>query len=244
MATQAKSVQARDADSVVQFYENRAVPAFSIRQGSQLIYAYEGESMEAGADLLANFIEDFIIIPRSAAIYTLCVHNDPKGAISNKTEYNGSINFRFFDYADMYGSSHGNNNNVPASISPALESKINGIAAGLEVMKKKMEGFEKPADEGSKLGVIGEILDHPLGYAIGKALIEGFIPGARVPEPAAISGTGFETMEETHQKLNEALTVLIQQEPDFPVYLYNLSQVAKNDPKKFQGFMGMIKMYL
>jgi hypothetical protein len=250
MATTAKSVQARDAESVVTFYNNRAVPAFSIRQGNQLIYAYEGESLEEGGEELTQFIDQFVLRPRSAAIYTLCVHTGLKGAISNKTEYNGSINFRMFDYADMYGSGNGNqgnNNNVPA-LSPAMESKINGIALGLAELQKKMAAplpAEDKPDIVSKLGVVGEILDHPLGFAIGKALIERFLPGAQVPMPGiTVNGAGIGTMEEAHQKLNDALVILIQADPNVPLYLHNLAMLSRTDPGKFQGFINMVKLFV
>lgn len=240
MSTVAKSVQARDVDSVVEFYLNRDVPAFSIRQGNQLIYAYEGESVQDGAELLGDFIQKFVVIPRSAAIYTLCVHTNLKGPISNKTEYNGSINFRMFDYADMYGAG-GNTANPYASLPPALESKINGITTELAEVKKRLK--EGQPDEKSKLGLVGEIFDHPLGFAIGKAFIEKFLD-TKVPEPAMVSGTGFETMEDAHQRLNEALVILIREDPDVPMYLYKLSQIAISDPAKFKGFLNMLKLAL
>jgi hypothetical protein len=249
MATTAKSVQARDPESVVTFYNNREVPAFSIRQGNQLIYSYEGESLDEGAAELEQFIEQFVIKSRSAAIYTLCVHTGLKGPISNKTEYNGSINFRMFDYADMYGVNQGGNSNhypypQTQAVPAALESKINGIALGLAELQKKMNTPSAKAEPESKLGMVGEIMDHPLGFAIGKALIERLIPGAKVPEPAGvINGTGTESLEESHKRLNDSLIILIETDPNIPLYLWKLAELAKTDRKKFDGFVNMVKMF-
>jgi hypothetical protein len=248
MATPVKSIQAKDPDSVIEFYTNRNVPAFSIRQGNQLIYSYEGDNMEDGANELREFIEQFVLRPRSAAIYTLCVHTGLKGgAISNKTEYNGSINFRLFDYNDLYGSGNGNSNNnnhyqVPA-IPRDLESKINAMNGVLVDLQKRMN--QPPAEKAdeSKLGIIGEIFDHPLGFAIGKAIIERVLPGTKVPEPGGVTMSGTGTVEETHQKLNDALIVLIQADPNVPLYLIKLAELSKTDPQKFGGFIKMVKMF-
>lgn len=237
MPTPVKSVQAKDADSVVEFYTNRGIPAFSVRQGNQLIYAYEGESLEEGAALLGDFVEKFIAIPQSAAIYTLCVHVEPKGPISNKTDYNGSINFRLFDYADMYGAPGRAPTGFPA-LPPSLESKINGLVTTVQELQKKVD---VPKEPDNKLGMVGEILDHPLGFAIGKAIIEKVFK-TTVPEPAMISGTGPET--DSHQRLNDALVVLIEADPSVPDYLYKLACIAQQDRPKFQGFINMLKMVL
>src|SRR4029077_3447364 len=248
MATPVKSIQAKDPDSVIEFYTNRNVPAFSIRQGNQLIYSYEGDNMEDVANELREFIEQFVLRPRSAAIYTLCVHTGLKGGtISNKTEYNGSINFRMFDYNDLYGSGNGNGNNNNNYQTPAiprdLESKINAMNGALVDLQKKMNqpAAEKP--EESKLGLIGEIFDHPLGFAIGRAIIERVLPGAKGPEPGGVAINGPGTVEETHQQLNDALVTLIQADQNFPIYIIKLAELAKKDPQKLAGFVNMVKMF-
>jgi hypothetical protein len=117
---------------------------------------------------------------------------------------------------------------------------MNGVL--VELQKRINQPPPEKADE-SKLGIIGEIFDHPLGFAIGRAIIERVLPGAKVPEPGgvAISGTG--TIEETHQQLNDALITLIQADPNFPIYIIKLAELSKKDPQKLAGFVNMVKMF-
>jgi hypothetical protein len=248
MATPANSVQARDRASVLMFYENQDIPAFSIRQKGQLLYNWNGDNIAEGMQQLAAFIDTFIVKPRSGANYTLCVHDDLKQGqkINNTTPFNGSINFMLFDpYSQAVAGDGGQG--MPGGALANFMEEVRGELRNIrqEVQQREEEGDDDDRDGYAKLGVIGDILRTPIGEKIGWHIVEHFLPESRKPQ-GQIAGVGGQQESEEQQivKLQKALEVLIDADPDVPEYLHKLAVMYQTDAKKFKNIMGTVRMFL
>jgi hypothetical protein len=94
---------------------------------------------------------------KSAGIYTLCVYEIASGRITNKTEYDGSFNFRFWDEVDSPQYNYYRSQN---------DQELNLLKEEVKVLKQKLEEKEDEAEAGI-MGQIGQLMENP---AIAQAL--------------------------------------------------------------------------
>lgn len=223
----ASSIQFKGIDSVVAAYENRDVPAWSLWQGKQFIFKYEGNSIDEGSQQLTEYLN--MLAQSTNAIYTLKVYEDvPGGKIKSNTPDDGSFNFKInADSQEITNNQYSRMNN-----SNAILERLERMEQRL-IEREEEEGDEEPE---SKLGLIGEIISHPTIQPIAQAFItnilgigktNGTAAPAQMPR-AAISGINDDAI------LSEAIKELTAHDPKLPEHLAKLAALAKENPQGFQ----------
>lgn len=219
MSTPARSVQFRNPGDVLTAFESRNVADFSIWQGKQFMFKYEGGDIGEGSTTLQDLLN---VLGQSAAIYTLRVYEDLNGAkIKSNTPDDGSFNFRLLD--ETAGMQHYNNNN-------GLQSEVNALK--LKIAELEEERDEEPG--GDSLGALGEILQHPVVQQFMPEII-AYIKGSP-PVPAKIAGVP----TDPNQKIQEALFILNGADVNFSDHLYKLATIARTNPAQFKMLLGML----
>ena len=231
MGSRAKSVQAREPETVIEMYKAMACPSFSISQGSQFLFCFENESIEQGVPQLVQVLE---WLDDSGAIYTLKVYDIDSG-ITDKTGARGSFNFCFYDPQGMSG--------APPMASNAYRSYTNALEKRLEKLERERE--EEEEDDGSGLGVIGKILDSGIIEQI--PVIVGVVrelfgkPAIQdIPASEQISGVGF-PVDDVVRPLDESLQILKSATPDLEALLSKLATVAQKNPIKFKVYLATLR---
>jgi hypothetical protein len=241
MATPVKSVQFRDADSIVQNYRNMEIPAFGIKQSGALNFKYQGNSMVDGAAQLSAYL-GLLDDNESAAIYTLCLYEEPDGRITEKTPVDLSWNFRLRDQvsgfmpAEMYGGGFGQ------------------MIGEIRKLQKEWEDFKKkPAAEQNKLGVIGEVMEmeafQPILMAIGTRIADLVMPATKVGELKRVSGIRDTSDEpaappipwQEDPRVPEAIQRLSKKEPDIGGLLCHLAEFAETKPTMFNMYVKIFR---
>ncbi len=235
-----KSVQFQNINHVVDAYNMRSVPAFSIYQGKQLLIKYEGEDQDEGSQLLNNFLT---MLQDSAAIYTLCVYEEFTGKINDKTPYHGSWNFRF--------------SAVPAGYqqgSTALQGMQREMAELKEMISRKQIEQELENQENSDADPVSDMMDKINGI-ISHPIVERFIPvllnalnvgqaslqPASPQQPAVMNGIT-ETETDLPAEVISAVHTMISVDPAAAKHLITLGHLAQSNPKKFKSVLGYMNM--
>lgn len=149
-------VQFTGKDAVVNAYNSRGIPVWSITQGRDLVTAGEG------ADELSTFLQ-MLVDGRSGATYTLNVYSseqDPDN-ITNKTPCNGSFKFLLLD-SNQAVSGVGMPSRYSNSTDPITEKLREYIANKVSgVIEKELSGEVEPEQEESWTDVLMDYLKHP-----------------------------------------------------------------------------------
>lgn len=222
-----RSVQFQNIESVLNAYELRAVPAFSIYQGKQLLIKYEGADILEGSELLAQFLP---MLLNSAAIYTLCVYEEFSGKINDKSLYHGSFNFKFVENTAGF-TANGNILNTLQLQLAAMDEKLTRIETEKELSVNDDSTL-------NSMDRIGNILNHPLIEKL-IPVVMGFLqPGEETKKlPAAMAG--IETANKAFSTaLTEAIYNMISATAESEQALIKLGAVAKKDPGKFKKLLG------
>ena len=243
MATPAKSVQIRDADSLCKMYARMAIPAWSIKQGGDINWKYEGELIEEGEAQLKAYCE-MLMDNETAAIYKLCLYEDLEGKITEKTPVSLSNNFRFTDGAaygspDHYGGGYG-----------ALLGEVKELRRVVNEMKNQ-------APEDNKLGIMGELMEHEalqpifMGVAtkiadwimspakgVGELKRVSGVPGSAASVPTS-SPAGVRSWREWPE-ITGAIDILNGHVEDLPAVLQKLALLASKKPIQFKLYKTML----
>lgn len=229
------SVQFRGVASVMKAFKNRFeaeadTGGWSIWCKNQFMFKGIGD------DSLKSMLST-LYSSTSNSVYTLKIFEDAKTikAIKEKTECDGSFNFRF----------HNEEGEVPneayitrASASSQVMAGINAINARLDLIEQLKEDEEKDkADEeknSSSLGWVGDLIKIPgISEAIGQIipqLIGSIIkPAAATPNytrPGAIAGP-------TAYNLSEVVIELQKYDPQLMKHLNKLLTMAIEKPHNF-----------
>lgn len=232
MPTPSKSIQFSSVDAVVAAYENREVPAFAIWCGKQFLFKHEGNNIDDGKETLIDMLE-LLQTNQSAAIYTLAVYEDVKGKIKDNTPYDGSFNFRFQEYAVSYMPG------VPGGAN-AIQSEL----AALRLQVKKLQDEKEDDDGENKLGLIGEILQHPAVEPIVPMLV-GRLVDLIMPETPAktarVAGIDLSPDITDNEKIREAIKKLNESVPDLADLLMKLAQISVKKPASFKFYMSTLR---
>lgn len=248
----AKTVQLRTREAVVQAYENWSYPCFSITQGSQLNCKFEGGDINAGIEVLEKMLDYY---ESSAAIYTLNVFEEkPDKGIKNNTPCDGSINFQLKQKPDNY---------VPAEIHGLAPGKsaydlyrelgelrfqdrhqkaqIATLTAEVKALEKENDqlqsDLEKHAEK--KPGFMGMI--EPMLPEIITRLATAF--GIATPPVTALGNVTIPepSVKSPEQKMEEALGILYQKDPDFHDSLYRMAMLSQKHPEMFALYIQQLK---
>lgn len=246
MAGISSSVQFRGADMVLEAFDQRNIEAWALWQGKQFIG--KGIGREPLEWWLVNLQK-----MHSTAVYTLKVFEDIKDekCIKEKTECDGSFNFRLFEPGDI-GAINGYYREgagfMPPAVQKALQeqdAKIDRIVALLE----DQADDEEPEPVGA-LGVIGQLLQEPEKLEklirVGKALLGVGDPvPARVGSVNRLEGAAEEKTvgEDSVYRMASALDILEKHDPDFVAHLEKLAGIAEQKPDQFKNLIAMLDVF-
>lgn len=227
------SIQFKGIEGVVTAYENRNVPAWSLWQGKQFMFKYEGPDLEQGAEQLEKTLE--MLSESSNAIYTLKVYEDvPGGKIKSNTPDDGSFNFKINADTQLV------TQNQYASL-----KHNNAIAERLAAIEERLNEREEENDEPeeNRLGMIGTILEHPaLQPIITQVLANIFTTkksdAAAPPQTASVvpmQPVQRAAINGVHDdaKILQAINDLKAHDERLADHLAKLASIAKNDPGSF-----------
>lgn len=227
MATPARVVQFERPEEVMKAYENMDMPAWSLVQGKQIIFAYEGNDLDEGLQLLEQWCKQ---LAQSTAIYTLCLFRDGVGEIKSNTPYDRSFNFRFNKPEFVNSGSLGY-----VQMNNAVESRIAALEKTIKERLDKDDDDDEEEEEKDVVGAITKLAENPLIAAIMGRLLGITIPANR----AAMSGVN-STNINADQKLATALKILSECDPELPDHLYSIAMIAKNDPPTYKQLITLL----
>lgn len=217
------SIQFKGIDGVLNAYENREVAPWSLWQGKQFMFKYEGKDITEGAEHLRQTLE--LLGESSNAVYTLKVYEDFAGKIKSNTPDDGSFNFKI--------------NGEEQALTQAQYSTLrnsNAIAERLERIEARLNEREEEEEEEepSRLGVIGEIISHPAIQPLVQGLLSNVLGIGKASESApqmqraAIAGVHDDA------KIMEAVNDLKQHDTKLAEHLAKLAELAKTSPDSFK----------
>lgn len=220
------SVQFHGPEAVVRAYESREVSSWSIWQGRQFMFKYEGASLTDGLAQLQTTLE--ALEGATNAIYTIKVYEQIEGGrITSKTADDGSFNFRL--NAD---------GQVPTVGALGAYNRGNELVSRLAAIEERLKEKEEEDDqeEGFSLGkVLSGVLQQPGAMEGIMNFVSGFLNNTMKPQTAtALAGIG------TVPPIKESLTVLATKVPDLPALLAKLVAFAEKSPSEFDFYMGML----
>lgn len=215
------SIQFKSIDTVLEAYERRKVPAWSLWQGSQFMFKYEGDDLEQGASELQTILE--ALRESTNAIYTLKVYEDvPGGRIKDKTPHDGSFNFKLnADSQEISQQQYGS------------LRKYDKLEQEMQEIKQLLLAREEEEEPQNRLGIIGEILNDPGTSSIVVPLImKAFGLGNLPPQQMPMRINGIEQDEQ--QTLSEALRILKANDPKLAEHLMKLAKLSNESPDSFK----------
>lgn len=220
------SVQFRGIAQVMKAFENRQSNGWAIWCKNQFMFKGMGE------DELRTLLKA-LYASSSNSVYTIKVYDDVASAkaIKEKTESDGSFNFRFHADEDEipnpgYQTIKSNNNQVLGAIQ-ALNARIDMMQEEKETAEE--EEKKKP----SALGWVGELMTLPgVAPAIGQLLPALFGNLFKTPaqnnyvQPGTIAGIPAVNLSEVIQELQK-------HDPELLKHLNKLLSMARDKPHNF-----------
>lgn len=241
------SVQFRSAADVLKAFENVKCPAWSLWDGKR--FMFKG----TGADELESFLDLMNENGASNAIYSLAYYDKSQtaGGINSKTPFDGSFNFRL--NSDEMEVNNGQYKDFVRQ--SALVSKVNGLETKFDKLIELMSNDQHEPQE-NKLGIVGEILQHPaiapILPGIIQAITDKFLfqtgqgsppapePNRQLyPAPARVAGIG--NVLEQEPTLERAVAILLQYDKKLAEHLNKLALLAQRDPVTFNYIMGQLE---
>lgn len=242
------SLQFVGKEQVLQAYRNRGVDAWSLWQGKQFLTKGIDETD------LDVFLSS--IWKGSTATFTLKVYEDirdPK-QIKEKTECDGSFNFRLVDREDDY---------VPGTGKGRLEEKITGLENRFDLF---LEKFNEPVEDKEPetigsivMGILSDPdkLEKTIGVVhklfgdrsqipaqIGNVNVldsnESLSPSLKTP----MSGTNKKTLTESElTRLYNAVETLTNSDEQIVSHMEKLASIAIKNPGQFKVLLTMLESF-
>jgi hypothetical protein len=222
------SVQFNNVESVLNAYESREVCAWSLWQGKQFMFKYEGDNIGEGSQQLRATLD--LLAESSNAIYTLKIYEDlPGGKIKSNTPDDGSFNFKINAESQQL---------TQAQYSRTVNNQV--ILEKLNQLEARLNEQDEDEDEPepNRLGLIGEIIGNPTLQPIITNLITAIFSKAGTPTPtpqpppqlqrAALNGVGDEV------QLMEAIRELKKHDANLTEHLAKLAKIAAESPDSFK----------
>lgn len=256
-------VHFRGKDAIVQAYSRNNVPGCILCSAKDILFQYDGDDVEEGADMLGQFI-DALKKGHSQAVYQLRMYKDPPANVNLKTDWNYSFKCRILDEDEV------TENGGSYNTSRETYKRLDALTAELAELKRERELEQE--EEGEEVGgfqsVIGGLINRPdvQNFLIQKMM--GFMnnltgnkgqpaqPGAAVSglpgaaaQPMAAEGLQQEINTDTaynrlapdqRQLLDQAMAVLMERDPNIGTNLYKLAKILYSDPDRYNNLAKMI----
>lgn len=227
------SVQFVGVSNVVQAFENKGLPYYAIKTGSNILEKnQDNTNLDEAVNQLGTFLE--MINQGSNAIYTLCIYEEP-GKITAKREADYSFNFKLNEPTMLPSTQQYQRGELSFKMDKLIEVVQQQAAntAALEQRLLQMEN-EEPEEEDNEL--IAGFFPKSEAVTIISGLINKFMDGTN--KPTALAGTGEENNE------HPAITRLRKALPkvDIDKVLNKLADKAEKNPSKLAGIIKMIDL--
>lgn len=230
------SVQFYGIDAVINAFENRGAEAWAICNNK--MFNFRG----IGADTLKTFLQ-MLMEGGTSALYTLRVYDDIEDEknIKDTTPADGSFNFRLNEKTEY----------IPGAMNGMRQSNNEDkILAKLDALEKRFEDLEEKEPE-SKLGLIGEIMEHPtIGPMMPKIIetIAGFFMKPGIPTQNYLPSNYNEIANhnasingiDENKIINDAILELKKYDTNLGSHLQKLVVIAKTDPGTFKMFLNLL----
>ncbi len=218
------SVQFTSPEAVLQAYLNRNCAAWSIWQGKQFMFKYDGNTVEEGQAQLIEILG--VLAESSNAIYTLKVYEDFNGKkIKENTPCDGSFNFKLNAENQLITNSQytrlGNTNQLLTEVAAMREE--------LRLLREEREEGEEDETE-SALGKIGALINNPVVMQLAQ-MIFGAKAGA--PSQLAISSGSIGNVPNQDEEIKKAIEVLKSKDARIAEHLTKLATIATTQPASF-----------
>jgi hypothetical protein len=222
------SVHFWGAANTVAMYRAREVAPWSMWQGNQFLFKYEGEDIEEGAAQLMKIFNS--MAESTNALYTLKIYEElPKGGkINRTTPDHGSFNFRL--NMDLQGLNQQQAQSVGNRA--AMESEIAALKEELAELREELEEETDPPEIDIWEKING-ILEKP-------AIVAGInkIFGLDIqPRAAAISGVPAPDGSGT---IAQAIEILQQHDERLKDHLWKLALMAQQKPHNFKFLLSTL----
>lgn len=220
------SVHFWGAENVVKMYKAREVCPWSLWQGNQFLFKYEGDDIEEGAAALRKIFA--AMCESTNALYTLKIYEElPKGnRISRTTPDHGSFNFRL--QLEAQGLNHQEAQSVASR--EAMQAEIKMLREELDELREELEEANDPPAPDMWERING-LLEKPA--VIGA--LNKFLGTNLTPRPAATVGGVGEAAD-----LEGALAILQQHDPRLSEHLWKLAHMAQEKPNNFQFLLSTL----
>lgn len=264
------SVQIFGKTAAVSAFKNVDCINWALLQGKQLLFKYEGSDQNAGGTQLEQLLKMISESSGSDAVYTLrwyeredipeakpgrTVKPLPKFKIYENTPWDGSFNFKLFNNeGGEYSSKERNYQELTT-----MKAEFDEMKTLLKDLIKKKNQDDEEDDREKNSGIAGmfnSLIEMPeIKAAIAGKVVQLFHgvtnkigsyldPNAKAL-PAKIAGSDvpaepIQMPADQVQKLNTALTILAQVDPQLPDNLLKLSTIAQNDPAQYRMLVGML----
>lgn len=241
-----RSVQFYGIEKALAAYENQAVPAWGLFQGGQFLSKYDGPDIDAGGQMLEQFLKAIETGYNGNAhtTYTLCVYEGLKDGekITSKTPFSGSFNFQLVERMQAHGV---NMQSQAEQIGKIVADQL--AAHGIGAVDEDED--EEPA---GPWAMIGKLMEHPqikdaiatraIGF-IDRLLGGGSPAGYQQPAPAPAAAMGAVAIsQEEIDRANQALQMLAGVDNEIGSHLMRLAEVATTDPAKYKNLISMLSL--
>jgi hypothetical protein len=265
------SVQIFGRDATVKAFRNTDCINWSLLQGKQLLFKYEGSDQSEGGNQLDALLKMIADSSGSDAVYTLrwyerddipepkqgkvqkAAKQVPKYKIYLDTPFDGSVNFKLFNQ-EGEGGRHTTFNDLTD-----LKKQVADTQMLLQQLIKDRNQEDSETEKVSGItGFINGLMDVPeIKQAIAGKVIQLFngvtskvgdmISGSHQvpakiagPQPGDLPAQPIHMPQEQIDKLNSALVILANCDPQLPDHLYKLAMIAKNDQATYDTLLGML----
>lgn len=237
-------------DGVLDWFDSVVkTPFFSVWNGKQICYSWSDNDLEKGRDMLEgnlrifenNKVGDPFILKLHPAL-------DKNDLITDKSPVYASLNFRVFDsYALPLGSQTG-------AIAFENNPKLQALSDKVDKLTLLIQDNDNQPDEDQPglMGSINKVLQMPgvsdavaplIGAITNMVLKSMNIAIPESPLPSYNGGTISGISEDQESKINQALDILEQIDPNLGDSLLRLAAIAQKDPNKFKTLLSMLSMY-
>jgi paraquat-inducible protein B len=222
------SVHFWGTDSVIRAYKNRDVAPWSMWQGNQFLFKYEGDDIEAGAASLLKLFND--MSQSTNALYTLRVYEElPKnGKICRTTPDHGSFNFRL----NMELQTLNQQQMQSVTNRKDLESELAAVKLELAELRAELDEETDDEPEPDMMGRINGLLQQPAVVGI----LNKFLGTSLTVPNATIAGVPL-----GEQSIAESLEILKQHDPKLPDHLHKLALMAQRTPANFSFLLSTLE---